>query len=118
MTPRSARTMDTPVTDEAPIAAPQFHPEPANAQPLADTSSEHDRDTSLDDLFFITSGPIVHTRAPDPIYPLQSGQTGPIPLPPLDPYRAHGFYPIYKGRKIGIFYNYWYDLLVQKLIGC
>jgi hypothetical protein len=126
MTPRSVRTMITRNTDEAPIAAPQFNISPVNSPQLVNellpvntqpsTSSHPDSGVDLDHLFIVGPGPIVDSCPPDPIYPLQRGQTtNPTVLPPLNPYRSQAFYLIFKGQKIRVFYNYWYVLFVQSL---
>ena len=76
-------------------------------------SDDHSIDDPLnDDLFLVVNPVLVPIPGPDPIYPLQPGQNILRTLPHLDANRSYGFYVIFKGLKIGIFYAYWYDYFI------
>ena len=81
-------------------------------------SDDHSVDDPLNDDPFLVVDPVpVPIPGPDPIYPLQPGQNILRTLPRLDANRSHGFYIIFKGLKIGIFYAYWYDYFLLSFNG-
>ena len=122
MTPRSMRTASANTTtnegnmNDAGNMMRNTQITPLRFEQPATTSGSHvvSAATGWDDNvnpFIVVDPPPVHIPGPDPIYPLQPGQTILPTLARLDPNRSHGFYIIFKGLKIGIFYTYWCDVL-------
>ena len=122
MTPRSMRTTSANTTtnegnmNDAGNTMRNTQITPLRFEQPATTSGSHVVSTATgwdDDVnpFIVVDPPPVHIPGPDPIYPLQPGQTILPTLARLDPNRSHGFYIIFKGLKIGIFYTYWCDVL-------
>lgn len=108
--PQQQRSMTPP---QSPVMRPRQHrPAPPSTPPSSPARLPGQQTPTLP---YVPLTALVHSPASqlEPIYPLRPGRHLRHQYL-LSQDRAHGYYIVFRGPKLGIFYTYWYDTSILR----